>query len=348
MEGRAMHQARALFDSPKSPASLQDLIGTNETLHLEVKEGRGPLSDDLQGYLSQALSGFANSDRGVLVLGLTAKRGDKGQPDQITGVKAFEGFQVAYSDIQSLIGQAVMPIVEGVEVISFPSDRASEYGYVITYIPPSDSGPHRAIVKRIGEREYWKRAGDGFYRMEHFDIADMFGRRRRPRVRLAWRVDRREQMSVQGQHWLTFSIVLSLKNDGRAIARYPMLRLEPPADITLDDSGLDGNGNEGLPRGPRVPSERTIIYLGREGHIGHPGVNLDVTRTKLFQCSDVDALSGRSNVFYKEYVFKFGIAAEDQPFEEGNLIIKGDELLQSVQRLFHLNPAPRGPREAES
>jgi len=34
-----MLQARELFESLKTPASLQTLVGRNETLHLEVKEG---------------------------------------------------------------------------------------------------------------------------------------------------------------------------------------------------------------------------------------------------------------------------------------------------------------------
>jgi hypothetical protein len=101
---------------------------------------------------------------------------------------------------------------------------------------------------------------------------------------------------------------------------------------------LNGSGNEGLPRGPVVPSEGAIVYLGREGDVVHPGVNLDVTRTRPYQCSDAAALSGRANLFDRGYVFNFGIAAEDQPFEEGKLIIEDDELRQSVQRLLRLNP----------
>ena len=309
-----MLQARALYESFKSPASLQALIGTNETLHVEVKEGKGPLSAELKGYVSQALSGFANSDGGVLVFGLTAKRGDKGQPDQITGVKPFEGFRAAVSDIESLIGQAVMPIVEGVQVNSFPSERQTEHGYVVTYIPASDCGPHRAILKQIGEREYWKRAGDGFYRMEHFDIADMFGRRRRPRVRLVCRAEIRDQMSVGGREEVTWSIILSLQNDGRAIARFPMLWLEPSAKVGIDRYGLDGNRNEGLPRQRTLPSERGILYIGREGDIIHPGMRLDVTRTERIGSPGPDKAG-----VPQQYVFGYRLAAEDQPLEEGQV-----------------------------
>ena len=46
--------------------NLERLKGTPEDLHLEVKECHAPLPANMKGYLSQALSGFANSDGGVL------------------------------------------------------------------------------------------------------------------------------------------------------------------------------------------------------------------------------------------------------------------------------------------
>jgi len=46
----------------------------------------------------------------------------------------------------------------------------------------------------LGEDRYYKRGGDRFYKMEPFDVADMFGRRRAPvlhvgndRVERIWR-----------------------------------------------------------------------------------------------------------------------------------------------------------------
>lgn len=225
------------------------------------------------------------------------------------------------------------PLVESVEVLPIPSGQADEYGYVITYIPPSDSGPHRAILRHIGEREYWRRAGDGFRKMEHFEIAEMFGRRRCPRIRLVWRATPRDRMSVGGHAEFTWSITLSLKNDGRAIARFPMLSLTLPPDISLDAQGLDGNGNEGLPRSVTEPADRRILYLGREGHIIHPGMPLDITRTERLEFHGPNKA-----VFTERYVFGYKIAAEDQPIEEGEMVIEAAELWQAVPRLFGFRP----------
>lgn len=43
-----MNQARALFDSLRTPAALQSLIEIPESLHLEVKECKAPLSGELK------------------------------------------------------------------------------------------------------------------------------------------------------------------------------------------------------------------------------------------------------------------------------------------------------------
>src|SRR3989442_6286702 len=95
--------AQALYDSLTDGDSMLTLVGRPEDLHLEVKECSWPLTDRTKGYVSQALSGFANSDGGVLVLGLSTKRQGPEEPDVITAVKPFEGFINAASEILSLL-----------------------------------------------------------------------------------------------------------------------------------------------------------------------------------------------------------------------------------------------------
>jgi hypothetical protein len=79
------------------------------------------------------------------------------------------------SRLNELTGLAVSPIVNGVK--HKPIQTSPNKGFAVTLIPESDSGPHMA---KLGEDRYYKRSGASFYRMEHFDIADMFGRRQRP------------------------------------------------------------------------------------------------------------------------------------------------------------------------
>src|SRR3990172_9833623 len=221
-----MDSARLLYESLREAADLKALEGTPEHLHLEVKAGDHPLSQELKGYISQALSGFANSDGGVLLMGLEARKASPEAPDTIVRVKPFSGFKAVGSDVLSLAGKAVVPVVDGVLVKAIESDKSADYGYVAMLVPVSDGGPHRAMLKPIGDREYWKRSGESFYRMEHYDIADMFGRRRRPKLSLCWKIVPGPTMRVGGAVHYEYNLCFGLKNSGKGIARYPMLEFE--------------------------------------------------------------------------------------------------------------------------
>jgi len=94
-------------------------------------------------------------------------------------------------------------------------------------------------MAKLGENRYYKRSGDSFYRMEHFDIEDMFGKRRKPKLEL--------YAFVKGQKNLT-NIVIGIKNNGRGTAKAPYLAFSAPEPFVLSIYGVDGNGNEGLPR----------------------------------------------------------------------------------------------------
>jgi len=40
----------------------------------------------------------------------------------------------------------------------------------------------------LADREYFKRSTEGFYRLEHFDLEDLFGRRPKPALRFSHRL----------------------------------------------------------------------------------------------------------------------------------------------------------------
>ena len=91
-------------------------------------------------------------------------------------------------------------------------DNSKSSGYVKCLIPKSDKTPHRAM---LSDREYYKRSIEGFYRLEHFDLEDMFGRRQRPVLNLAVVIkhDVRDDISVNELNFY-------LTNEGRAVAKY--------------------------------------------------------------------------------------------------------------------------------
>src|SRR5262249_20987672 len=81
-----------------------------EGLHLDVK-GVGP-SLDRKGF-AQCLSGFANSDGGLIVWGVDARK-DESSVDAANGLVAIKNPGALLSELNSRTGEATTPIVDGV------------------------------------------------------------------------------------------------------------------------------------------------------------------------------------------------------------------------------------------
>src|SRR5690242_7666517 len=165
-----MHQPTALFDSIADIAGVRQLIADRqqENLYLEFKtkkdRSRPDLDDSETRQFSRALSGFANSDGGVVVWGIKTDKEDRASElKPISLVAEFE------ARLKKSLLNAVQPFVDGVQIDTILEDDGSMAGYVKVLIPRSEKTPHRAL---LAEREYYRRSTEGFYRMEHFDLED--------------------------------------------------------------------------------------------------------------------------------------------------------------------------------
>lgn len=175
----------ALFDSiGEVELSGYVTLHQEEHLHLDFKtiKSASLASSDDRKNLAAAISGFANSAGGLVIWGVEARKNLDGV-DCAMALVPVDQIQLLVSRLNSLTGEGTDPKVEGVRhrLIEIGSGR----GFAISLVPESASGPHMA---KLGENRYYKRIGDGFYKMEHYDIADMFGRRRKPKLSVFYRV----------------------------------------------------------------------------------------------------------------------------------------------------------------
>jgi Putative DNA-binding domain len=181
-----------------------------ENLHLDFKavNDANIRNKDDRRNLAKCLSGFSNSDGGIIVWGIDARKNAQGingasTRKEITPIKLF------VSRLNELTGQAISPTFEG--IVHKAIEVGDDSGFAATLVPESDSGPHMA---KLGEDRYYKRSGDSFYRMEHFDLEDMFGRRQKPRLAII--LDNRPS----GADNYTLDLHFSFKNSGRALAKH--------------------------------------------------------------------------------------------------------------------------------
>ncbi len=153
-----------------------------EHLHLDFKTLRNAelTSGDDKRNIARCISGFANSNGGIIIWGIDARKNS----DDIDCASAI-------IELQNCSPR-------------FPSEHSKRRCYISHHRWSSTqtdyqfkkrwrSGRHFCTGNRwwavhgdAREQRYYKRSGDSFYRMEHFDLEDMFGGGRNQILKLSF------------------------------------------------------------------------------------------------------------------------------------------------------------------
>lgn len=207
----ANEELQRRFGSLSTVEDIEGLKGQRETVHLEFKEKATAANPELEKSdkknFATALSGFANSDGGILIWGI------EDHNNVAVGFKPIMEPNVFADRLGSLVLDSTAPVVGGVEIVPIVGAGGDKIGYVKCFIPASDSGPHRA---ELGDKQYFKRSATNFYPLEHFDIEDMFGRRLKPSLHV-------HLVLSAGQEKDQREIRFFISNDGKWLAKYPGL-----------------------------------------------------------------------------------------------------------------------------
>lgn len=257
-----------IFAKLASVENLDELIQNNtpENIHLEFKIKRDvespSLNDGLDVNLSKVISGFANAEGGVFIIGIDApQRG----PISKEPIKQLTTLEIK---VNEYISRATSFPVQGVQVKKIYNSEENNEGFLVVMIPQSDLAPHRSQK----DYKYYQRIGESFYPMEHYQIADMFGRRQNPKL-LPF-----AKMEADINNAGTVQIILGLKNDSKAIAKFPYLKFLDTEGFSVDQYGLSGNRHFGLSPFPSPTSYRE--YRGGMNDVIQCGTELPVTRLK--------------------------------------------------------------------
>lgn len=298
--------------------------GKEENLYLEFKEKENPrtpdLSDSDKKNYAIALSGFANSSGGVLVWGVTCAK--IGGTDTASRLMPIDYLRQFMSNLNDITGDAVTPLVEGVihEEIQIPNKENS--GFLVTLIPESVVSPHRAEIK--GTKQYYKRAGDGFYAMEHYDLEDMFGRRKKPRLSLEVQLSEADKTRLTTEERIRLMLTVSILNRGRAVAKYPFLSLSLPYPYYVWEYGIDGNRNHGLRLLPDSDN-RNPKFGGSADQVIHQDTSLGITKIRAeIRIQDLGSIS--------DFSAKYKLGAEDVKTVEDTYLIKGEKIKEFLRQ----------------
>lgn len=288
-----MSRARAIFDdliagdAAARWARIEKLVTDKEqeSLWLDFKEV-GATADPNEAYLKEklarALSGFVNTEGGVLVYGIFAKEGKKGEPDaaeKITPIASPGKFRAALEKLALTITD---PVVGGLIVQEIVKPEADE-GVVVAFVPESNGAPHRIVsTSEKWNDRYMMRTATSVVVMPHRLLADRFGRGAAPLLQLTARFTSFSPAAVE----------FRLSNLGRGAARRPAFALVH-ASSAFQEPILHGRTSTtgfGM-RQDRVSSTevRTLIE-GRGDVVIYPGMELFVHRWQTRLSSATGAL----------------------------------------------------------
>jgi hypothetical protein len=263
-----------LFRRLQNVTEIEALVGTSEHLHLECKTWSNR-ENEAQAGVAKTICGFANADGGVLVIGLSTRTSaDKYIPDCIDAKVPVSDAVGLRSRIEGLIPEIVEPAVNGVTASAIPESQSSQSGFVVVHVPPTDGPPCRSRK----DWQFYQRINSGTYRMEYFQIEDMFGKRRRPVLSLeveggeAFRGDER----TFGRQKFGRRITIGIENRGRATAKFPSIRLTITPKSSLRLRGLNNTDSYGLPLLWTASGDGVFAFGGGADHVVYPGAVLNV------------------------------------------------------------------------
>lgn len=217
-----MGRAEDIFDRliKEGEAAIDEFIVTrqSEELFLEFKrsadDGSGSKLDNKdRQQLADAISGFGNSEGGVLVWGVKCT-------DVATRKHPLADAPKFASWLEHAISGCTVPPHSTVRNHVIARTKRKNSGFVATLIPKSDYAPHQVT----GRNQYYIRVGSSFMPTPHSVLAGMFGRRPQPNVSSRFVIEPANLSPDLQTVWLKLAILLD--NKGRGIARDLFLNLQ--------------------------------------------------------------------------------------------------------------------------
>lgn len=164
MNGKPSH-ALLFFEEIKEKGApfLKSLVNSNpptfETEWLDFKGAERITDKEIKETWSKSLSGFANTEGGVLVWGIDARKDRENQIDCASDFSLVKNPATFESRLRELHSQSTNPPVQGVDFWHGTYDQGSDIGFVVSYIPESRFKPHRA---ESANQNFYIRVGDSF------------------------------------------------------------------------------------------------------------------------------------------------------------------------------------------
>ena len=215
-----MGRAAELFEKIKAEgrSAIEQFIRTRkaEELVLDFKRsadnGTGThLHDNDRKNLAKAISGFGNSEGGLVVWGIQCS-GDANGVDLAEVIRPITDAQRFVGWLEGAVSGCTIPPHTTVMNCAVLTGVGTD-GIAVTYVPKSEVVPLQDVVTK----HYYIRAGSSFSHTPHDVLAGMFGRRPQPSLKANFGVP--PILFAPSEDRLTVGIEFIVRNEGPGFAK---------------------------------------------------------------------------------------------------------------------------------
>ena len=188
----------------------------SESTNIEYKDPRS-LENSIS--IAKDISAMANSNGGTIIYGLCEENKDQ-TPTKIEWINNNK-----YKEkIEQVIQTRITPKIENIEINTVYNPTNEKEFVLVVNVKKSDIAPHQDIVDK-DNRRYWRRNGFTTRQMEHYEIEDLFFKRKRPD--LSFRL-------VESKKSSTPSFDLLIINRGKICGKNILVKLFLPKEFVVE------------------------------------------------------------------------------------------------------------------
>ena len=212
--------ALSIYKSLDSTDKIQEMInnGESEGLHLECKAPHKPqLDQELRSHLSVVLSGFSNTEGGVILYGVETNRHRHSKLDVLTEVVPVGNCAGFAGQISAKIPSLTTPPITNAKVKILKSDPAHTKGLVVVCVSKAMGDP----IQTVANQHFYYHTGTSFERCPHEMIKRLFAATESPELVPAIDVRTIEKKDERG-----WEIPIVIHNLSSAIAEHTVISIE--------------------------------------------------------------------------------------------------------------------------
>lgn len=251
--------ALKLFNSINGYSDIEEFIdeGQSEGIYLECKSPQAPkLGRDLRAQLAEAISGFANTEGGIIIWGVSTTKKSHSDLDIMTQIEEIGNCKNFMSQIEKNYPTLVTPSITNIQNKAIKKNKKDNRGLIITYIPKNKGDP----VKSNIDDHFYFRNGDEFSKMPYEILKRLFAATESPELRMVtdFRLIKKNERDV-------WEVPLIITNMSSAVAKYVNLFIRINNDdncesITSDSLNDVSQINPGVKVFHKEPG--TVIHRG--------------------------------------------------------------------------------------